>query len=213
MVRWLARDEHAAAIASRIPAPPQILLTKGQMQGVFLVLVVLLPLSMVGAGRPGLVAAAMNAVIRRFWMPAVGAVALAYLVIMLAPAPCPNAGSSCMPRQTGVLRLAPESITRVTVVADGKPTAFVRQANGWVKEGSAAPADAQLAETIDRAVKFMHTANPVRMLEPEEVADTGPADFGLDSRACRSRSRTPAAPCWRPISATPTTTACSSTCA
>ena len=50
MVRWLARDEHATAISSRIPVPPQVLLTKGQMQGIFLVLVVLLPLSVVGLG-------------------------------------------------------------------------------------------------------------------------------------------------------------------
>lgn len=50
MVRWLARDEHATAIASRIPVPPLILLTKAQMQGIFLIVVVLLPLSVVGLG-------------------------------------------------------------------------------------------------------------------------------------------------------------------
>jgi hypothetical protein len=50
MVRWLARDEHATAIASRIPAPPLVLLTKAQMQGIFLILVVLLPLSAIGLG-------------------------------------------------------------------------------------------------------------------------------------------------------------------
>jgi hypothetical protein len=50
MVRWLLRDEQAVPIASRIPAPPQILLTKGQMQAVFLVTVVLLPLSMAALG-------------------------------------------------------------------------------------------------------------------------------------------------------------------
>jgi hypothetical protein len=50
MVRWLLRDEHAVPIASRIPAPSQVLLTKAQMQGVFLVNVVLLPLSMIVLG-------------------------------------------------------------------------------------------------------------------------------------------------------------------
>jgi hypothetical protein len=50
MVRWLVRDEQAVPIASRIPAPPQILLTKAQMQAVFLVTVVLLPLSMAALG-------------------------------------------------------------------------------------------------------------------------------------------------------------------
>ena len=50
MVRWLLRDEQAVAIASRIPAPSRVLLTKAQMQGVFLILVVLLPLSVIAFG-------------------------------------------------------------------------------------------------------------------------------------------------------------------
>jgi gliding motility-associatede transport system auxiliary component len=50
MVRWLLRDEQAVPIASRIPAPAQVLLTKAQMQGVFLILVVLLPLSAIALG-------------------------------------------------------------------------------------------------------------------------------------------------------------------
>jgi hypothetical protein len=47
MVRWLLREEQTVAIASRIPAPSRVLLTKAQMQGVFMILVVLLPLSVI----------------------------------------------------------------------------------------------------------------------------------------------------------------------
>jgi ABC-type uncharacterized transport system len=50
MVRWLLRDEQAVPIASRIPAPSRVLLTKAQMQGIFLTLVVLLPLSAIAFG-------------------------------------------------------------------------------------------------------------------------------------------------------------------
>jgi hypothetical protein len=50
MVRWLVREEHATPIASRIPVPSLILLTKRQMQGIFLVIVVMLPLAVVGLG-------------------------------------------------------------------------------------------------------------------------------------------------------------------
>ena len=50
MVRWLLRDEQAVAISSRIPAPARVLLTKAQMQSVFLILVVLLPLSVIALG-------------------------------------------------------------------------------------------------------------------------------------------------------------------
>jgi hypothetical protein len=50
MVRWLIREEHAPSIAARIPVPPMVLLTKRQMQWVFLVVEILLPLSVVIAG-------------------------------------------------------------------------------------------------------------------------------------------------------------------
>ena len=43
MVRWLLREDHRPAIASRIPLPPVLILTKPQMQWVFAVVEVLLP--------------------------------------------------------------------------------------------------------------------------------------------------------------------------
>jgi hypothetical protein len=122
----------------------------------------------------------MIAVARRFWMPVAALLALTYLVIMLVAGALPERRQLVHFEANGVLRLAPERITRVTMVAAGMPAVFVREANGWVREGSAAPVDAPLAETIDRAVKFMHTANPVRRLEPEEIAQTGLAEFGLE---------------------------------
>jgi hypothetical protein len=50
MVRWLAREENNTAIASRIPVPAMILLTKRQMQEIFLVVEVLLPLLVIALG-------------------------------------------------------------------------------------------------------------------------------------------------------------------
>jgi hypothetical protein len=50
MVRWLAHEERAAAVASRIPVPPLILLTRPQMRQIFLVTEVLLPLSILLIG-------------------------------------------------------------------------------------------------------------------------------------------------------------------
>jgi hypothetical protein len=49
-VRWLAREEHGTAVASRIPVPPLILLTGAQARTMFIVVVLLLPLSAVGLG-------------------------------------------------------------------------------------------------------------------------------------------------------------------
>jgi hypothetical protein len=122
----------------------------------------------------------MIAAVNRFWMPAAGAVALAYLVIMLVTGALPGRRQLVQSEALGVLRLAPESIRRVTVGADAAPAVFVRQADGWVREGSAAAVDAELAQIIERAVKFMHTANPVRALGRDEIADAGLAEFGLE---------------------------------
>jgi len=50
MVRWLAREENNTPIASRIPVPAMILLTKRQMQEIFLAVEVLLPLLVIALG-------------------------------------------------------------------------------------------------------------------------------------------------------------------
>jgi hypothetical protein len=50
MVRWLVREEQTPSVTQRIPVPPLILLTKTQMQRIFLLIEVLLPLSVVAAG-------------------------------------------------------------------------------------------------------------------------------------------------------------------
>jgi hypothetical protein len=49
-VRWLAREEHATAVKTRIPVPPMILLTAAQSRVIFTSIVILLPLSVIGIG-------------------------------------------------------------------------------------------------------------------------------------------------------------------
>ncbi len=50
MVRWLLREEAAVAVASRIPVPPVLVLTKSQMKAVFLLVEILLPLTIAMIG-------------------------------------------------------------------------------------------------------------------------------------------------------------------
>jgi ABC-type uncharacterized transport system len=49
-VRWLAREEHATAVKTRIPVPPMILLTAAQSRAIFISIVILLPLTVIGIG-------------------------------------------------------------------------------------------------------------------------------------------------------------------
>jgi ABC-type uncharacterized transport system involved in gliding motility auxiliary subunit len=50
MVRWAAREEQTPTVAVRMPVPRLVLLTKSQMQRVFLIIEVILPLSVVAVG-------------------------------------------------------------------------------------------------------------------------------------------------------------------
>lgn len=44
MVRWAVREERTPSVTVRIPVPPLVLLTKSEMQQIFLGIEVLLPL-------------------------------------------------------------------------------------------------------------------------------------------------------------------------
>ena len=50
MVRWAVREEQAPTVALRMPVPRLVLLTKIQMQRIFLGIEVLLPLIIVAVG-------------------------------------------------------------------------------------------------------------------------------------------------------------------
>jgi ABC-type uncharacterized transport system involved in gliding motility auxiliary subunit len=50
MVRWAVHEDQTPAVAIRMPVPPLVLLTKSQMQRIFLFIEVLLPLSVIVVG-------------------------------------------------------------------------------------------------------------------------------------------------------------------
>jgi hypothetical protein len=49
-VRWLAHEDKGTAVRTRIPVPPMILLTAAQSRWIFIVIVLLLPLTVIGIG-------------------------------------------------------------------------------------------------------------------------------------------------------------------
>jgi ABC-type uncharacterized transport system involved in gliding motility auxiliary subunit len=49
-VRWLSREERGTTVRTRIPVPPMILLTGAQSRTLFLLIVVLLPLTVIAIG-------------------------------------------------------------------------------------------------------------------------------------------------------------------
>ena len=117
----------------------------------------------------------------RFRLALAAALACAYLVIMLITGALPQSRQFVKSEAKGVLELAPETISRVVITADGQTLTLRRQAQGWQLQSDVdRPLDAAFIETLERAVKFMHTANPVRVLSAEDIQAANWQDFGLD---------------------------------
>ncbi len=118
--------------------------------------------------------------VKRFGMLIMAGAALAYLVLMWITGASPEREQYAKFEAHGVLRMAPESITRVTVTADGTSLVFIQKTKGWARENSAKVVAESLSKTLDLAVKYMHTANPVRVLKPKDISGFSPVEFGLD---------------------------------
>jgi len=123
----------------------------------------------------------MIAVGRRWWAGIGAVMALGYLLVMAASGGLQHSKMLVEYEANGVLEMAPEAVNRATVTIKGRSAAFTRKDGGWVRDDGAQAVNAPLAKTLDRAVKFMHTSNPVREFKAEEIADTPLADFGLEN--------------------------------
>jgi hypothetical protein len=80
----------------------------------------------------------------------------------------------------GVMQLGPERVVRVELARGADRAEFVRGPGaGWTRAG-VGPVAAPIAEKLSLAVQYMHTAGPLRVLEPAELVGTDPRAFGLD---------------------------------
>ena len=130
-----------------------------------------------------MVAAAMmiTAQARRLIAPLSSVLALAYLVVMVVLGAQPVRTHLIKFEVKGVMTQNPNSIVRATVASAANSVTFVRQAGIWVKLGESDPVSAELAKSINLAVKFMHTAEPVRIFKANEVASNAVTEFGLST--------------------------------
>lgn len=111
-----------------------------------------------------------------------GLAAIGYLVAMVVTGALPQSRQRVQFEAKGVLQLAPERITRVELTRGADRAVLVRGGTGWTHEGRG-PLAAPLAEKLSLAVQYMHTAAPVRVLEPAELGGTAVREFGLDRPA------------------------------
>tara|TARA_B100000614_G_scaffold231663_1_gene225767 strand:- start:667 stop:1224 length:558 start_codon:yes stop_codon:yes gene_type:complete len=115
----------------------------------------------------------------RILVPVVALVAVLYLVAMVVTGALPERRSLIEFQANGVLSMDPIGITRVTLTSEDGAQVFERSDGGWTMPESGAKLDERTALTLDRAVKFMHTASPVREFPLAELSDGGLANYGL----------------------------------
>jgi hypothetical protein len=115
--------------------------------------------------------------------PLAALLALAYLFVMWQAGAPPERTHLIKYEAKGVLSLDPAAITRVTVRSKGESQTFEKPADDWFKGPDGGPLPKATTDALTRAVRFMHTANPVRVFEAKELPDEPDKAFGLDNPA------------------------------
>ena len=122
----------------------------------------------------------MTATIRVGGRPLVALMAVVYLGLMFISGAPPTYENRIEAVADGVLTVDPESIIKVELEHRGTTKRFQRDGDRWVT-GATGISLNKLRETLlTRAITFMHTATPVRVLSPEAVVGVAPEAYGLD---------------------------------
>jgi hypothetical protein len=122
----------------------------------------------------------MSAASRRFVMPMLAVLALAYLVAMMVTGAQPVQRQLVRFEAKGVLRIEPDAVRKIALAGGGRQAALVRGGDGgWAREGGGAVADGA-ATHLDTAIKMLNRSGPVRELAPEELSGVDTRPFGLD---------------------------------
>lgn len=109
-----------------------------------------------------------------------GIAATGYLVAMVLTGALPQNRQRVQFQANGVMQLEPDRVVRVELARGTDRAVFVRAPGaGWSREGAGLVA-APVAEKLSLAVQYMHTAGPLRVLEPAELAGADLRVFGLD---------------------------------
>ncbi len=118
--------------------------------------------------------------VKRGLVVVAGLAAIGYLVAMVVTGALPQNRQRVQFEAKGVMQLEPERVVRVELARGADRAVFVRgPGTGWTREG-VGPVAAPIAEKLSLAVQYMHTAGPLRVLEPAELAGTDLRAFGLD---------------------------------
>lgn len=117
--------------------------------------------------------------LRDYFAPTAAFLALTYLAVMWAAGARPVRTQLIHYEAKGVMAKDPASIVRVSMRAGDHAASYERRNGGWIDTGANAPLPPEKAKALSLAVKFMHSANPVRVFKASEVGRDAIATFGL----------------------------------
>jgi hypothetical protein len=124
---------------------------------------------------------------RRITVPLAVTLVIGYLAVMVM------SGEQRTQRQfvefeaKGVLQTSPEHIRRVELVRADQRIVLLRQGEDNWATPAGVGIDGAVARQISAAVRMMHNSGPVRKIPADDVKDTDPVEFGLDTPRITAR--------------------------
>ena len=110
-------------------------------------------------------------------------IALGYLVFMFKSGQPPTHKNLIRTEFAGVLESDPAQVVTVEIMRSGQKQVIERYADSWREVGSLKILSPSQAAVLDRAITFMHTASPVRIIRPEEFASALGDPYGINRPA------------------------------
>ena len=118
--------------------------------------------------------------VQRLWPSALALLSLGYFALMLFSGSAGERTHLIQYQAKGVMLEKPEGVIQAKVTSKNRSVTFIRSDSLWHREGNSIALSEQLAKSLNLAVKFMHTAEPLRVISETELSEKAEQDFGLD---------------------------------
>ena len=105
--------------------------------------------------------------------------AIGYLLAMFASGAPPTYINRIESSALGVLLAQPDQIVAVEITSGDSSDVYTIRAGHWFHTSTQQALSDVKATALRDAIKFMHTAEPVRVIAPEELAGVDAAAYGL----------------------------------
>jgi hypothetical protein len=103
---------------------------------------------------------------------------IGFLIVMALSGGPRESGQLVGPSGTGLMATAPEEVDRVDIESETRRLVLVRAGGRWRSQERDVPQP--VAERLRMSLRFMHVAEPVRVLARDEWEAARARDFGLD---------------------------------